>query len=87
MGLFAGVEVVLETNLTEPIRIPLEGGDGQGEPSPVPMAIRPKLTIMRNGTALSSVAPWGAPSRLPLGWLFLAVCAGAFLLILVRAGK
>lgn len=77
-AVFKGSVVVVETAATPPISIDL-GGD----PSPLTKALRPRVTLVRNGITVFSSAPYGDPSEhRTYVFVALAVLAGLVLIAL-----
>jgi hypothetical protein len=82
--LMRGSEVVIETTLTGPLVIGLEGAT-EGPPSPLVTLLKPKVTVRRQGVALFSSAPAGEPGAgFPVLWVGLGLVA---LLLVLLAPK
>lgn len=78
--LLRGGEVWIETSLTPPIRVELDGA-ASGETSPLVSFLKPKVTVRRSGVALFSVAPAGEPGEgFPVALALAGI--GALLLLL-----
>lgn len=75
MSLWKGSDITIELAGLPPLTLSLE--DDGSPPSPILSALRPRVTLRRNGVVLVQQAPYGAPDDgVPWGLVF----AGALLL-------
>lgn len=79
MSLFSNTTVTVELAGLPPLTLALD--DSAGEASPLLKALRPRVTLVRNGVVLLRHAPYGSPEDgVPWG---LVVAGGALLAVLL----
>lgn len=79
LDLFSGTTVKVETTLAPPFTLDLSTS-ASGPPSPLVSFLRPRVTVVRDGTTLLVSQPAGSPDDAPpFGFLFIALLLGALI--------